>query len=711
MNCQGKCQKNIDWIIRVFFHRWYNLIVNNYLKENTLKSSLSKSPYWSKWFPVLLIFVVAVLAYLPHLASIGYYRDDWNLIYAAHGQGADKLIEMYSIDRPGAGYLMAALYNLFGDSVLPYSIAAFIWRTLSAILFFSLIRQIWPKETTAAAVGGVLFAIYPGFLQQYNPIQYQPHQLNMVASLLSIVLSLAAVQSTKRAKRWGFTVAAMLASLASLSMMEYYIGLEGLRFFALFLLSTRKKIGFKRQFVKTLLWYSPYLLTIAVFLYWRLFIFVSIRPTTRPDAMLQEYLSAPLYQILLTFSELLKDVFEVVFQAWAVPAYQLAGSARLREFLTGLAFAAAAAIIIGMGLWQMDNKDDKLQPSPSGTRSFFEMAALGSITVIICGIPIIFGNREVSFSLTMDRFAYPGSTGGILLITALIQGWVSQPIRKWIPIFLVGTAVLTHYANGDYYSNWWQTARSYWWQLAWRAPQIQPDTVLMAQMPGFPIEEDYEIWGPANLIYYPASPALQISAEVLNPRTLQDVIMQRGSERNMRTIEVERDYANLLLLSVPTAQSCLQVVNGSNPLLSSSEQYRIQLAAPYSKLDRIIGNSTPAQPPTAVFGPEPAHTWCYYYQKAALAQQNGNWNEVARLGDEAREKGLKPVDRVEWLPFLLAYAYTGDTDQARQIIPIVTEERYLGFQVCQFLNREKELQRIQSSMTAGHQFLLDSICR
>ncbi len=663
------------------------------------------------WLPLLLIIAAAALAYLPHLMSIGYYRDDWNLIYAAHGQGSQKLIEMYSIDRPGAGYLMAALYQLLGDAVLPYAIAAFIWRTTSAILFHWVIRQLWPQERTSALIGAILFAIYPGFLQQYNPIQYQPHQLNMVASLLSIALTLAAAQSTPLVKKIGLSAGAMLASLVSLSMMEYYIGLEGFRFLALGILAWRSEGKFTTRLMQAVRWYLPYLTTILAFLYWRLFIFVSIRPTTRPDAMLQEYLASPIYQILLTLSELLKDSFEVVFQAWAVPAYQLVASARLREFLIGLAFAAAGGLITWAGLKILEKGAVDAPQSESVSRSKVEMVFLGAATVVICGIPIIFGNREVSFSLTMDRFAYPGSVGGVLLLTALLRGWMRQPAQKWAVILLVCTAVLTHYANGNYYANWWQTVRSYWWQLAWRAPQIQPGTVIMAQMPGYPLEEDYEVWGPVNLIYYPDSTGLQITAEVLNTSTLQDVKMQRSSERNMRTIEVERDYANLLLLTMPTAQSCLQVVDGANPMLSISEQYRIQLAAPYSKLERIRVDSQPAAPPAAVFGPEPAHAWCYYYQKASLAQQRGDWPEMVRLGNEAREKDLKPIDRVEWLPFLLAYAYTGDVDQARQIIPIMTEERYLGYQLCQYLNLEKALPSADAVVLEGHQFLQNSICR
>jgi hypothetical protein len=65
-------------------------------------------------------------------------------------------------------------------------------------------------------------------------------------------------------------------------------------------------------------------------------------------------------------------------------------------------------------------------------------------------------------------------------------------------------------------------------------------------------------------------------------------------------------------------------------------------------------------PPSALFGPEPVHDWCYYYEKADLARQRGEWDEVVRLYREARGLGLEPADAIEWLPFYQALTVLGD---------------------------------------------------
>ena len=86
-----------------------------------------------------------------------------------------------------------------------------------------------------------------------------------------------------------------------------------------------------------------------------------------------------------------------------------------------------------------------------------------------------------------------------------------------------------------------------------------------------------------------------------------------------------------------------------------------------------------------VFGAEPEHDWCYYYQKATLARQRGNWDEIISLHEEASRKGLAPQDLIEWLPFLQAYANAGDIDHLIELAPIVSSDPFIAQQACRSL--------------------------
>jgi len=82
----------------------------------------------------------------------------------------------------------------------------------------------------------------------------------------------------------------------------------------------------------------------------------------------------------------------------------------------------------------------------------------------------------------------------------------------------------------------------------------------------------------------------------------------------------------------------------------------------------LIQPSSPAPValPTALFGPKLPHNWCYYYEKADLACQQGNWQQMASLGDQAAQLNLAPNEASEWLIFSEADAHTDAWEKAVQ---------------------------------------------
>ncbi|NWG34637.1 MAG: hypothetical protein HXY42_09360 [Chloroflexi bacterium] len=88
-------------------------------------------------------------------------------------------------------------------------------------------------------------------------------------------------------------------------------------------------------------------------------------------------------------------------------------------------------------------------------------------------------------------------------------------------------------------------------------------------------------------------------------------------------------------------------------------------------------------PPHFLFGPEPSHGWCYYYQKATFARQRGDWEEVLIIGEQAFDQGLEPQDLIEWMPFLQAYAVSGEAARLAELAPVVGADPYILGQACQ----------------------------
>jgi hypothetical protein len=87
---------------------------------------------------------------------------------------------------------------------------------------------------------------------------------------------------------------------------------------------------------------------------------------------------------------------------------------------------------------------------------------------------------------------------------------------------------------------------------------------------------------------------------------------------------------------------------------------------PYSNLS-VIQFEQQATRPVQLYGAEPEHGWCYYFERADLARQMGDWAEVVRLGDIALGLDDHPNDPVERFVFIEGYAHAGDWERAKEL--------------------------------------------
>jgi hypothetical protein len=259
-------------------------------------------------------------------------------------------------------------------------------------------------------------------------------------------------------------------------------------------------------------------------------------------------------------------------------------------------------------------------------------------------------------------------------------------------------SAVTQYTNGALAARETASMRDFWWQVAWRIPQMEPNTTLAAHYPVVSIQEDYFVWGPANLIYYPEQVAnvdyVQpgIYAVVPNDDTVAKVLIRERQEYDKRrTIRTYANYRNILILTQPTTGSCVQVIDQNQPELSSHETSNIMAMASYSEIEHIQLDQQFHTPPEIVFGPEPAHGWCYFYEKASFARQQGDWKSVAELGDQAIGQKLAPFDKIEWMPFIQSYAVLGNTDQLTATGQLLGDDPFVLAQACQILGAMSEL--------------------
>jgi hypothetical protein len=634
----------------------------------------------------LLVLVAAgLLAYAPLIPKLGFYRDDWYQLWAGLTLGPHSIITLFSIDRPAMGYLYALTFYLFGDHPLYWQIYALLLRLIGAMAGFWFMRRLWPRAPLATLSASLLLLLYPGFQQQPNANTFSNHLFSYAAALISLAATAEMLHSSKPWARAAYGILSVATALAYWLTYEYMIGLEAVRFAVLLTAAwkpsetLRKRLGYFAASA------APFALAVAGFLIWRLLLFHSGRQGVSVGAVLDYYRASPLQALANRAISLLVDVIETAVTGWSVPAYRLFSSAPIGVTLLSALIGLLAAGAVWL-YWRLAGH--AIHPVSAGTgpvgADYRSMAVLGVLALVMSLVPVVLAGRDVRWESAFDRYTLQATLGVGLLIVGVVFWSVPRPaIQVLIVGCLVGAASATHIANAWDWASFWGQERQLFWQLSWRAPQIQDGTTLMTGLPDFRFFEDYEIWGPANLIYRNGNGNPPIAAQVVDETTANELRQGIKDVRYMRVlIAIPRDYSRTLILSWPSETSCLHVLDGDQPELAQGTSSLYRSIAPLSRTDLITTASAfPALPPD-IYGGEPEHDWCWTYQQASLARQEGNWSRITELAATAELSHQAPNDPSEWMPIFQAYVNLGDIEDAQRIASRIAQDQQIQHDLC-----------------------------
>lgn len=639
----------------------------------------------------LFILLTAAITYGISIPRLGYYYDDWYVLWSGQARGAESIVSLFSTDRPFMGVIYSYVYRFLGNNIVNWHLYALLWRSICALAFFWIVRLIWPQQKFITTMMAVLFVVYPGFLSQPDANTKQNHLFGFGTGLLSIAVMLHAIKTNSRIGRILCSVVSVILTANYLFIYEYMIGLEAMRLMLLGFTMFRNGLTELHSLIRGILlkWW-PYPLVISGFLYWRLFIFEGSRNATDATQLAGNYRSDIAGMSLRLILESFKDFLDTTLFAWFVQPFLLISRADFMEVFLSLLIASA---VIGL-CWYYSflfrkwwGNEFYETDTPAITKNFLWIGALTTFGMIA---PVVLSAREYDPTDAYKSYGLHPTAGVILFITALIL--MLQPkFRRSAILTLIGISVATQYLNAMNWARFWDYQRETWWQLTWRAPDIKNNTLVMVYFStGFAFQQDYEIWGPINLIYRPGSAKLpQISAEVLNNETVVNVLRGDVRSRHMRDFTMRRDFTKLLLLSLPSENSCIHVIDGALPVYSEYESLLVRRVGTHSLIKRIEPEAEAPVPPEPIFGKEPAHGWCYYYQKASLARQLGDWQGIGQLYDETVRLNLQAGDRSELFPFIEGLVNLGRYDDAKLLVDANIKGREkLSYELCESISKD-----------------------
>jgi tetratricopeptide (TPR) repeat protein len=321
------------------------------------------------------------------------------------------------------------------------------------------------------------------------------------------------------------------------------------------------------------------------------------------------------------------------------------------------------------------------------------MIGLGGLAVLLAGWPFWLIGFTPSLNWPASRFTLPFMLGVALIFAGFISLIPWEKLRIVLLVSLVSMAAGKQYLTSHDYLQDWETQKNLFWQMTWRAPSIAPDTLLLVNEGAFDFYADNSLSAALNWIYAPDNHSSHIEYVLFHPTTrFKNALPDIETE-----IPIYYDYlAGEFNGNTSKTLSFYYAPPGCLRLLDPQVE-RVNRLIPENSLMRYAARLTdpklileePRAVMPAVYGPEPEHGFCYYYQKADLARQFKRWDEAAGFIDTALSFEEHPYEPAEHLLFIEGYAHVGQWERALDLSEDAYEfsPEFMGRVICQLWER------------------------
>src|SRR6266508_1979784 len=622
--------------------------------------------------PALILLGVAILAYGLLIPQLGFYWDDMPMSWIRYELGPEAMTRYFSTNRPVWGLLYQVTTRLLPQVPVYWQIFALIWRWLGALAVWVIVRELWKDKPRFALSVAFLFLLYPGFNQQWVSYLYSHFFIVIFFYFYSIYLSLKHK-----------TISVLIFSALNLWMMEYFFPLEFARVGFLWT-SLRDEYPNPRDRVKpTLKLWAPYLILFVLAVLSRLFIFNN---QIYGFGLMSQLKSAPLATLLLLIQSAFTSLWTVTIAAWI--QLFMAINPSVHGVRTIILYVAVTLVVLAIAIFFLFRTREDLK---SKKESFYAIG-LGLFLLPFAGAPFWSTGLTISLAHPASRFTLPFMFAVCLIIAGLIDLIKFPQVQYGLLALLIALSAGRQFLWSTDYLRDWQAQKNLFWQMTWRAPGLKPNTLILMNEE-LSLYADNSISAPLNWIYAPENHSDQIDYVLFYPTNR----LNRSLPALQKDVPIQYDYiagrfngnTSQVVAFYYDPPACLRLlepdIDANNRFIPDDTHMRE--ASALSNPEQILDSPTAVMP--NIYHPEPAHGWCYYFEKADLARQFGHWEEIAKLGDTALKLDDHPNNPVERFVFIEGYAHVGDWDHTLKLskASYQVSKDYVGPLLCQLWAR------------------------
>jgi hypothetical protein len=641
---------------------------------------------YKKRYP-LIFLMICFLSYGLFLPFIGYYLDDWYLIWFKHVFGAVDYIQYFSLDRPLMGYFYIAANFILGGSETPlvWQIFGVFTRWLSVVALWQMLNTIWPNAKRQNIYVALLAAVFPGFTQQWIAAIYSFFFTCLAGFFFSISLMLKGLRSPQRF--WLYYLGSLLMMAYVIPASEFFFGLEFIRLLVLWFEFRKDRAKFWNSFKKLGIYGSPYVVILVLFWVWRALFFTS----TNHGLDLSAWLTGGIGKVITqNLTYLYQAIITATVHTWVNLVNLSNYPSNGIQALAILGFVIV--VFLAVFIWLR-----KIKPGAREKEQLIvwrkQAPILGLISMVLAILPFWAANLPIDNKFPYDRFLLAFLFGSCLIMVWLFEGlnFYAARIVFLVVALLVSVGMGYQIANANRYRTTWELQTQFFWQLDWRIPGLAPNTMLVSYQ--LPDADPYsvsanqlaetELWSgyalSAFLNWTYADSVINRRIDyyffIINSGQRPEIPVLSPSQpvtSNFRTYSFVGNTSQAVYIYYPI-YGCLRVLDSEiTPprtvinILAQQQKVDTINAANLTNLNLIItGNG--GHPPLQIIGNEPQKNWCFFFEKAEFAHQEQDYATVVSLYSEALNKHLKPLQPTEIYPFVDAFARTGDWATAEKM--------------------------------------------
>jgi hypothetical protein len=632
----------------------------------------------------LLFLLVTVVAYGLLLPFTGFYWDDWPFAWMAKFLGPQEFIPAFAQVRPFLGPIFFVTTSLIPPVPLYWQIFALIIRFIAGLSAWFALNQIWPHHKQQTLTASLLFLVFPGYSQHWVAFTHINQEwIPFIFYLLSFGFSGRALRrnlalsrlapsrrvgeaeaDTSRQFSTGTvdTIFALLLLIAGVFPTEYFVSIEPMRLLFIWVILSEEFGGFRQRFIESLKRWLPYLLIWLANGAWLAYFYTIGGYASYEVEVVNEPLT--IVHIAATIAD---AIWKAGFYIWGQILLLASKSITAPTTLAAFALIVVAFILILFYL-------RKLDLSENNTRTFAISAILIGLAGILLGrVPSFAAGLPLTLQSSFDRFMISMMLGGSLFIAGWIERIIQNiRIKTYVFALLIALGIGQQFFNANIFRRDWTKQQEIYWQLAWRIPAMKPNTALLTDQMPIDYETDLSFTAPINWMYAPSYKrsdlpyALFYTEKRLGGAAMPSLEPGTEISLSIRRVSFQGSTSQVLVIHMPQ-NGCLRVLDPAraDEVTYGKQSHFLVEAIPLSDLSNItVDADRIAKLP---FLSEPEHTWCYYFAKAELARQQGDWNQVIQLIDQALSLGYEPEDPLEWLTYIEAQALTGNVETAEKV--------------------------------------------